>query len=514
MKESIDQLIATRQYSELERLANKYIKSGKWRKYLHQIASASSRGKARDYLVTLLQLDSVGGTDSDIFNEFSDIRGTSLKHVREKVHEQAIEILRDQIENRHTFFIDVEAMIGSPFHKQIEDVSETRKRELEQLDGNPSRIEVLGTFYGFSILMSEGSMTGGVQTDDYAYHYYRKKSWLDEDITESAVSAVRQLTRELAKEVDMDKTYATLGSSGIFRGRCEKTTASILSNAVRLAFYKMPGTRKNAAKALGKTQDSRALPFLHNRMVIEDSKTVRKAIAEALGRIGHESSIDVLYEVARSVDKRHTAREVLLATEWISTLHSEKSREALLGVLREGRNSSVRASAINGLIAMGYDGLFDLVTPFLKDRSKPLIRESVSALLEYGPKGEIAIKDNIENVIKRIGADKLSRNVFEEVMSLSGVGDLAVLHKHFARRMRNCKNDIDYWRDREEAHYYFRKDKEKKAMEELTDNLLLAEKYLKPPIDKSLVKILSSITESEQDSTILKLSKKILKRAR
>ncbi|MHA2144617.1 MAG: hypothetical protein ACXAB0_04130, partial [Candidatus Thorarchaeota archaeon] len=72
----------------------------------------------------------------------------------------------------------------------------------------------------------------------------------------------------------------------------------------------------------------------------------------------------------------------------------------------------------------------------------------------------------------------------------------------------------DYWRDREEAHYYFRKDKEKKAMEELTDNLLLAEKYLKPPIDKSLVKILSSITESEQDSTILKLSKKILKRAR
>ncbi|MHA2027553.1 MAG: hypothetical protein ACW98U_16765, partial [Candidatus Thorarchaeota archaeon] len=265
-KESIEKLVSRRLYPQLEERATKYIESGDWKKFLRNVRRTSSKGKARDALVNLLKLEAVGGTDSDILKEFASLQGDTLTKIRANATERSMEILTEQIENRHTYFLDIEAMTMSPYVFLVKDVIEARKREIAQLEGTPSRLDILGTFYGFSILMIEGSKTAAPQTNQWGYRYWRRSTWLDENITDSAANAVKQLTGELAESVDMDKTYKTLGSSRIFRSKCTKITADILANAVRLAFYKVPGNRSRAARDLGKTEDLRALPFLHQRL--------------------------------------------------------------------------------------------------------------------------------------------------------------------------------------------------------------------------------------------------------
>ncbi|MFW9871019.1 MAG: hypothetical protein ACFFEL_15420, partial [Candidatus Thorarchaeota archaeon] len=223
-KATIANLVLRRQHDELEKKAEEYIQSADWKRFLRSVKRVRSKGKTRDALVNLLQLEAVGGTDSVIFDEFSSLEGTTLTQIRASARDRAISILKEQVENRHTYFLDVEAMALSPYAILVKDIIDKRKQELEELGENPSRIDVLGTFYGFSILMIEGSAPNQTQSN-YGYYRYYRRTWLDERITDSAANALKKLTGELAKEVDMDKSYRTLGSSPVFKKRCTRTTA-------------------------------------------------------------------------------------------------------------------------------------------------------------------------------------------------------------------------------------------------------------------------------------------------
>ena len=291
-KATLVDLATRRQYSELEKRADEFIENEGWDALLRRLKFVRPEGKARDAVVALLQLEAIGGTDSDVFKEFESLEGDNLHQVRANATEHAMGILKEQIDNRHTYFLDIEAMTMTPYVVLVKDVIEARKRELEQLEGTPSRIEVLGTYYGFQILMTDGSKPN-VTPSGTGYYRWRRRTWLDEKITEDAANAVKSLTGELAEEVDMDKTYRTLGSNPVFKNRCTKVTATILADAVRLALYKTPGHRGTAARKLGRTGDSRALSFLHHRLPLEQNRRVRIAIAEALERVGHESSNDI-----------------------------------------------------------------------------------------------------------------------------------------------------------------------------------------------------------------------------
>jgi hypothetical protein len=118
---TIERLAARRQYVELEKRADEHIKKEGWEDFLRLLEHTRSAGKARDSVVALLQLESVGGTDSDVLKEFVSLEGKNLRQVRANATEHAMNILKEQIETRHTYFLDIEAMtlcnIGQGYHR-------------------------------------------------------------------------------------------------------------------------------------------------------------------------------------------------------------------------------------------------------------------------------------------------------------------------------------------------------------------------------------------------------------
>lgn len=490
-RSAIKELVMRRQQSDLESQATEYIESGDWKTFLSHIGAihqTSAGGKARDSAVILLQLEPINGTDSDIFTEFSSLEGRTLPQIRASARNHAIGLLKDQIENRHTYFIDVDEMARSPFAILVKDVIEARKRELASLEGTVSRIEVLGTFYGFTILMIEGSKPAETQSSGYGYRYWRRRTWLDEHITDEAVDAVKQLTSEMADPVDIDKRYRTLGSSRIFKDRCTKDTASILADAVRLTLYKVPGNRARAARDLGRTRDSRSLPFLHHRLTVEKNRKVRMSIIEALGMIGHESSIDILNERAKE-QGRYMNKEGQAAVVAIGGIYSPQCRGTLIALLREGKSNTVKAAAISALSKQDATGLVEIIAPYLVNRSRPIVRASVLAMMELGSAGKRALRERASIIIGRIGSDKPSIPAMKAMMTIPEVASMKSLHQYFAKRICQYNTQLRRWQqyssNRGYSYYWTRR--ERRTKQELENYIRLAGSNLKPPFDSELI---------------------------
>ncbi|MFX1369918.1 MAG: HEAT repeat domain-containing protein [Promethearchaeota archaeon] len=494
-KVAISNLVTRRNYSELEKHADEYIRTSGWNQLLKTIKSSGSPGKSRDALVSLLQLEAVGGTDSDIFKEFASLEGDTLNQIRAGALEHSMDILTEQIENRHTYFLDVDAMSTTPYAVLVKDVIDARKREIEQLSRNPSRIEVLGTYYGFTILMIDGSKPVDSTTRNRSYYYWRRGTYLDEDLTDSAVNAMRSLTKELGDEVDPQKTYRTLGSSRIFKSRCTKRTAEILANAVRIALYKAPGNRATAARTLGRTEDLRTLPFLHHRLPLEQNRTVRIALINALGKVGHWSSIDILKEVSSGGYWSKT-QEAAVAS--IGKIYSPECRNALIQLVRSGRTSA-KAAAIQALSNQNSQGLVEILTPYLTSKSRPVLRSSVLALAKLGKPGKAAIKRQAPLIIKRIGYDRPSKSAVVTMLEISGVGKMKPVHEYFAKRIKKMHRTLRRWtQNRNTSYSYYWRRWEQRARKKLVDFIRLAT-YLRPPFDEEFLRVVSDAKDADDD---------------
>ncbi len=500
---TIERLATRRQYVELEKQADEHIKKEGWEDFLRLLEHCRSVGKAKDTVVALLQLESVGGTDSDVLKEFASLDGDNLRKVRANATEHVMNILKEQIETRHTYFLDIESMTLTPYVILVKDVIDARKRELEQLEGNPSRIDVLGTYYGFQILMTDGSKPHE-NSGTTGYYRWRRRTWLDEQITETAANALKKITGELAEEVDMDKRYRTLGSNPVFRGRCTKATADILANGVRLALYKTPGHRAAAARRLGQTEDSRALSFLHHRLPLEQNRKVRIAIADALGRVGHELSIDVLKE--RVVNQgRYLSKEGEAMIRGLGGIYSPQCRETLIELLKAQGNTT-RAIAIESLGKQEPTDLVELISPCLLDKSRPVVRASVLALAELGKEGEDAIRSKAAVIIKRIGYDRPSKAALTKMLEISGVEKMKSVHQYFAIRIKKLSRELGIWQQRTNNRsynygYYWRR-RENRTKQRLNEFLSLASRYLRPPFDEDLLKSITPAVKREMNWTM------------
>jgi hypothetical protein len=486
---TIRDLVLKRQYHKLEEIAERHIASGHWADFMNQVKSAGLSGKTRDAVVALLDLGAVGGTDSNVFEEFTSLEGTSLAEIKVDAVEHAIEILKEQIENRHTYFLDIETMAETPFAILVKDVIEARKRELSLLEGTVSRLDVLGTFYGFMILITDGSRPHDNASSSnlgYGYRRWRRRTWLDENISQSAADAVRRLTGEIAEEVDVDKRYRTLGSSPIFRRRCTPRTAEILANTVRLSMYKVPGNRSAAALALGRTSDSRVLPFLHHRFGIEESRRVRMRIAEALGAVGHHSSIDILKDQVAS-PLRYLSKDHEATIKALGAIYSPECKTALLNLLTDGGNT-VKAAAIQALGKQEPSDLVHTLSAYLKHKSKPVVRATVLALTELGTEGEELVKKQVSVVLERIGHDRPSYTAVTKILQIPGVGQLHSVHEFFAKRIYKLRKDAERWKQRSGTSYaYWYRRRERRAMMKLNEAIELVNHHLQPPFRPELV---------------------------
>lgn len=493
----ITDAVLKRECDNLNRYAEEYLESNDWLGLLDILAHSRSQGKSRDALVSLLELEAVGGTDSDVFKVFSDLEGTTLHQIRAHAIERSMEILKQQIENRHTYFLNIEEMAETPYAILVKDIIDARKRELVELGSNPSRIEVLGTFYGFMILIIDGSHPQDITThqqNPYRYYYSRhRRTWLDTNISDSAANAIKKLTGDFAVEVDMDKTYRTLGSSRIFKSRCTRNTAEILANAVRLSLYMVPGNRSSAAAALGRTEDVRVLPFLHHRIRTEQSAEVRKRIAEALGKVSYVDSLDILKEQV-SYPRRGLSKEQDAIISAIGGIFSPKSKEILFKIIKSSGNS-VKSAAIRALGTQSPEGLVHFLAPYLRDRSRPIVRASVLTLTELGQEGYDTILRDLVPVLKTIGNDRPSQVAVHKILQNPSICQKRELQYFFAKRIYNLRKDAENWKKRNNSspHSWWYRNREQRAERSLTDVVRMVVRHLQPPYQKEL---LHSIQES------------------
>ncbi len=499
---TIPNLVTRRNYSDLEKRADEFTKNDGWNAFLKHIQSTNSNGKARDALVALLELEAVGGTDTNMFSEFSSLEGSTLHEVRLDAIPRAMEILKEQIAEKHTYFLNVEAMAETPYAILVGDVIEARKRELEQLEKNPSRIDVLGTFYGFTILMIEGSKPHDNTTSTgygYGWRRYRRSTWLDESITDTAAQAVKGLTGQFASEVDMDKRYRTLGSSPIFKSRCTKETANILADAVRLALYKVPGNRSTAARKLGRSGDSRVLPFLHHRFALEQNRRVRISIADALGNVGHLSSIDPLKEQVKLPQRRLT-KDLEATITAIGRIFSPTSKEVLLDLVENGGNT-IKATAIQALGKQEPTGMVELLTPYLNHKSKPVVRASVMALAELGKDGKSVVRTQVPVILKRIGYDRPSRSAVTKMLEIKGVGQMSAVHQFFAKKIDMLRKDAERWKQRTGGSYsYWYQRRERRTTQRMNEMISIVNQYLIPPYQSELLDSIEAAGKSDANS--------------
>ena len=519
-KTTISECVQRREYGRLYQFAQEYLKTNDWSSLIRLIQNRRDQGKSRDALVTLLQLEAVGGTDSDILKEFSDLEGATPDAIRAHTIERAIELLTEQIENRHTYFLDIEAMAETPYAILVKDVIEARKKELAELESNPSRIEILGTFYGFMILMIDGSQphdNSTQQQNRYRYGYWRRRTWLDEKISVSAAAAIKKLTGDFAEEVDMDTTYRTLGSSQIFKSRCTPQTAEILANAVRLSLYKVPGNRSSAALALGKTGDSRALPFLHHRLGVEQSRQVEIRIAEALGKIGHIDSLYLLSE-RLNLSRRSLSKDQDAIITAIGRIYAPKSKEILLDIMNKSGNT-VKGAAIRAIGTQHPEGLVKLITPYVKDSSRPVVRAAVLALTDLGQEGEETIRKYLSTILNRIGSDKPSRSAIIKILEIPDISQKRAVQEFFAKRIYKLRKDVENWKRRVNTSSYswWYRRREQRVKNTLRDAVNMVNHYLQPPFQVELLNSVEAALKTMGDQNDIfrtlgqsKLSKAIM----
>ncbi|TFF92642.1 HEAT repeat domain-containing protein, partial [Candidatus Thorarchaeota archaeon] len=422
------------------------------------------------------------------------------QEIRNSATEHAINLLRKQIAERHTYFIDVEAMAQTPFAVLAKDVIEARKRELETLEAGASRLDVLGTYYGYTILLADGAQPSD---DNGGYRYWRRRTWLDEKINESAADAIRKITGEFAEAVDMDRTYQTIGHSKVFKNRCSPDTASLLANTVRVSLYKVPGNRARAARELGRTGDSRALPFLHNRFMAEQNRGTRTAIAEALGKIGHESSTDILAEYIMSAGRRQT-KDILTAVDSLGCIDAVEAQKALIDLLEKGSNT-VKGKCIESLGRLETPGLVNIVTPYLEHRSRPVLRAAVKVLSESDDEGADVVRNNVTKILRRIGKDRVSYPALRKMFTIHGMSQKHEIHAYFAARIERLTKQVKRWQEGQNRYYsYWYRRRERRTRRELEDVLRMAAQHTSPPFAKELISSIRDMRRSLSDhSTML-----------
>jgi hypothetical protein len=431
----LSEVIERRDYDTLTGIANSEIQNGHWEILVREMKGASKIGKARDALVNLLQLEELGGTDSNVFVVFSRLTGSDLIEIRLSAQDVAMAQLKKQLEHENTYFIDTEGIATSPFAVIFEEITQCRQSELAELKSNASRNDLLLTYYGFMILTMSGLSNRNadqITTSPY-YRRWRRRYLGRPEIDHDVAGAITQLTQDFGTSTTINGKYETLGTSKFFSSKCEPYNSRILAEITRMTLYMTPWDRAKAARSLGNFGDARVLPHMHNCLRTESDYRARAKIAESIGLVGHDSSVDHLKRISR-LSGRYDRKLAIAAVKGLGAIFSPKSTDYLAQIIEAGCGP-LTAEAILGLSKQKYHGLPKILAPLLSLKSRPVLRATVEALLASGSQGQKIVAEMLPRVVRKLYTDRLAMHLIPKILDLEGAKANTEIQQFFVERL-------------------------------------------------------------------------------
>jgi len=228
---------------------------------LQDLCSGSDhlRERGGDVLLHLFELEPLMGLDIDPLAEFSGLVGNDLECLRREAQERAFHALKWQVASGNTYYLDVEQLRDLPFLLILPDILNIREQEVLALSDTPSHNEVLGTYYGFTILTSAWSLERGVM-------------------------AFKEMCATLGKTVELRTRRLNIRAS-MWKHMSPRMHLLLLHTA-RLCLVQSSSVHRDAIECLGETGDSRALQVLSEASKHVLDWDARDALKQALGKIG------------------------------------------------------------------------------------------------------------------------------------------------------------------------------------------------------------------------------------
>jgi len=369
---SIFHSIELRNYDKLEVLAREVISDMGWDGFLRILSLSqirgmtipewnipSRKGPLRDALVRLLGLELLIGLDCDFISSFNQIKSDNLTDVRNEAFPIVIDLLRDQVECRNTFFLDTDAFSTTPYAVFVKDIISARTAEIEELPSKPSLREVYATYYGFTILTSGRTSS------------YRAGA------TEKGIKCIEDLATQFGKQTKL-KARIFQPSRKAFVN-CTNETKELLWNILRM-FNGGWDTRSNAVKKLGGIGDSRATDSIISNLQNTTNDYFKPALLKALGAIGDPKGFE---SVLSCLNNSRLHRTAILS---LGGIRHPNALERLIQI----KNSNNRGDMVSIITALGTTRskrALEILSSFLNSRNGRIVQKSVEALCSIGKEG-------------------------------------------------------------------------------------------------------------------------------
>jgi hypothetical protein len=378
---SIYRSIELREYNKLETLAREVIPG--W-----NISVRS--GPLRDALIRLLGLEIIIGLDCDYLGTFNQIESNDLIEVRNQAFTIAIDLLREQIERRNTFFFDTDAFSTTPYAIFVKDIISARTAELEELPSKPSLREVYSTFYGFEIL-SSGRIS--------SYHA---------GASEKGIKCIEDLAAQFGKQTKLNARIFQPSRKAF--ANCTSETKRLLWNILRM-FNGGWDTRSNAAKNLGMIGDSRATHYIITNLQNTTNHYGKPALLKALGAIGDPKGLDIVLEC---LDNSRLRRVAILSLGGIC--HPNTLQKLIQ--IKESNNRHDLGSILTAIGTTRSIKALDFLSSLLTSRNGRIVQKGVEALCSIGTEGlERITKDSS----KLVGVFKRSSTLHKMIRLLKRI---------------------------------------------------------------------------------------------
>ena len=422
---SIYRSIELREYDKLENLAKMIISEKGWNKFLGILSKSQVRGAVipgwnipvkkgclRDALVRLLGLETIIGLDCNYITNFNQIESNDLTDVRNQAFPIAIDLLREQVETRNTFFLDTDTFSTTPYAVFVKDIISARTAEIEALPSKPSLRQVYETYYGFTVLTSGRTSS------------YRAGA------SEQGVKYIEDLAAQFGNQTKLNARIFQPSKKAF--ENCTPETKEILWDILRM-FNGGYDTRSNAAKKLGQIGDSRATEFIVMNYQNSTNHYFKPALIKALGSIGDPKGLDCVLKALNDSRLRKVA---------IISLGSIRHPETLKQLVRmkEANNQSDLGSVITALGNTRSEGALDILSSIMNNRRGRIVQKAIEALCSFGKRGFEKVTRDPSRLVKAL---KPSKNLHKMMHFLKKVPDFlwtVDLQKTIARTIRQTTN--------------------------------------------------------------------------